>query len=119
MFDFIGTAIDSVLSIFGTSGSDIVGSLVTAGIKTAGEFIIGGTGSGQQQGSSQSQPQSKVHAGVATSRTPRPSTPAAAGVVDPEDFYNQFVRRMGRYITLASAADTGNPRTLGTQARRT
>ncbi len=115
LFGFIGDAIDFVGDIFGST--DLSGQLITAGIQTAGEFLIGG--SGQQQGSSQSQPVSKVHGGVATGRAPRPNTPDAAGVADPATFYAEWIARMSKFTTLAATTSTGGPRTLGTQARRT
>ena len=116
LFSFFGDIVDDIGSaIFGST--DLSGQLITAGIKTAGEFIIGGP-SGQQQGTRQ-QPVSKVAGGgVATDRVPRPDVPSAPGTADVDVFHAEWMARMRRFASLAAATDTGGPRTLGTQARR-
>ena len=117
IFSFIGDAVDLVGDFFGSG--DLSGQLITAGIKTAGEFAIGGSsGSGQQTSTRQPQIQSKIASGVATSRVPRPDVPNAPGVVDVDTFYAEWLARMRQFSTLASSTDTGGPRTLGTQVRR-
>ncbi len=60
--------------------SGIGSSIVSAGIKTAGQFIIGGGGGGgQQSGSSQPALQSKIAgSGARTSRIGKPETPGQA-----------------------------------------
>ena len=115
LFSFIGDAIDFVGDFFDTGfGSE----LITAGIKTAGEFLIGGP-AGQQQ-SAQRTPLSKVAGGsVATSRVPRPSTPGPPGIADVDALHSEWLARMRRFASLTAATDIGGPRTLGTQARRT
>lgn len=116
MFEFLGGIVDFVGDFFDTGFG---GELLSAGLKTAGEFVIGGGASGQQR-ATQRQPISKVAGGgVATSRVPRPDTPAAPGVVDVDTFHAEWMARMRRFASLAAATDTGGPRTLGTQARRT
>ena len=114
LFSFFGDIVDGVSEFFDTGfGSE----LVTAGIKTAGEFVIGGP-SGQQQATRQ-QPVSKVAGGgVATDRVPRPDVPGAPGTADVDVFHAEWMARMRRFASLAAATDTGGPRTLGTQARR-
>ena len=110
------------MGLFSSAGfldifSEVGGVLLEAGIKTAGEFVIGGP-SGQQQ-STQPQPVSKVSAGaVSTSRVPRPDVPNAPGVVDVDTFYAEWIARMSKFASIASVTGTGGPRTLGTQARR-
>lgn len=117
LFSFIGDAIDFVGdAIFGAT--DLSGQLGSAIIKTAGEFVLGGS-SGQQQ-AAQRTPISKVAAGsVATSRVPRPSTPGPPGIADVNALHAEWLARMRRFASLAVATDTDGPRTLGTQARRT
>ncbi len=98
--------------------SEVGGVLLEAGIKTAGEFVVGGP-SGQPQQTSQPQPVSKVSGGsVSTSRVPRPDVPNAPGVVDVDTFYAEWIARMSKFASIASITGTGGPRTLGTQARR-
>ena len=114
IFDFLGPIIDGVSEFFDTGfGSE----LVTAGIKTAGEFLVGGPAG--QQATRQPQLQSKVAGGsVATARVPRPDVPGAPGTADVDVLHAEWLARMRRFASLAAATDTGGPRTLGTQARR-
>lgn len=108
LFSFIGDAVDFVGDFFGAE--DLSGQLVTAGIKTAGEFIIGGP-SGQQQQPTQRQPVSKVAGGMtATSRVPRPDVPGPPGTVDVDTFHAEWIARMRKFSELASVTNTGQIR---------
>lgn len=107
MFNFLSGIVDTVGSFFDTGFG---GSLITAGIKTAGEFIIGGP-SGQQQQTTQRQPVSKVAGGgVATSRVPRPDVPSSPGTVDIDTFHAEWMARMRKFSELAAATTTGQLR---------
>ncbi len=83
------------------------------------KFFFGGGGSeGNQQPQKPRIPTPIAGTGSGTSRVSRPETPDQAGVATPDDFYDRWFTRMGRYARVTSAVSTGGPRTLGTQARR-
>ena len=105
----------------GFFSGNIFESLITAGIKTAGEFVIdGASGSADAKAalSSETAIQKTKSAAVSTARVPRPSTPDAPPVSTTDDKYAEWFTRLNNYKRILAATDTGGPRTLGTQQRR-
>ena len=114
MFDWLGPVVDFVGDFFDTGFG---GDLISAGIKTAADFVIGGSGASGQQGTRR-QPVGKIHGGVNTSRPPNSGSPDTARVFDTASYHADWMARMSKFSTLAAITNTGGPRTLGTQARR-
>ncbi len=95
----------------------IIDAVIPAVVKTAGEFVIGGP-SGQQQPERQQQLQEKVGGFITTKRVSRPNVPGTPEVADVATLVAEWKARMNAFSALASVTDSGKPRTLGTQARR-
>lgn len=107
LFSFIGDAVDFVGdALFGAD--DLSGTLLTAGIQTAGEFLVGGpSGSGTSQ---KRQPVIQRHGGIDSRSVPRPSGPGPAGVADVEALHAEWIARMNKFAALASVTSTGGQR---------
>jgi len=94
-------------------------SIISAAITTAGEFILGGGPAEQAPQPKQIPLQGNIAGtGGRTTRVSRPETPSAPGVADVDEFYAEWFARMRKFSNISAVADTGGPRTLGTQARR-
>ena len=119
IFTFIGDIVDDVGTFLGVGGTDLSGAIIEAGIKTIGSDLFSGA-SGSGGTSITNVPIQKTKStGVATSRVSRPTTFDAPSIDSVTRNHAEWMNRLARYAQLAAATDTGGPRTLGTQQRRT